>query len=709
MAVLPELLNCDLTLEPLAYSWAMDKTPVTPAGAPFPYVFEEPIPIKFKIEWGGFLNIPGLNYYFKNIATFQGTITGYSSDGMRPYIDLQVAQDGDNFGISTGSGAGYINVTQFDVEVYQDDIYQHTDTYNTFSQSLVSGATYLQEAYIKVFDCNLPIIFENLEAPIDPDDPESETYYRITDWVNLRVSQVPELERVLNWSGNAYIEPEGEEFSISITGGRATYSNNGNVTIHSRDICQFVRGKIISGKFALYVIPNINEGQLRCGIKSDAVFFGLQYSTDFGITWHDTETIPFAYFLRERINELGTFDLAFSGLKDNNSIPVFDSEANANGYINGTIDASAAINWGVISGSFEPFNDTGDENLLTEFGHVYTRSMFNQQYICDINAIQDISNALYDVDTGGIWENIKKGLEMYGDNPIESVVNLCYYPLSLGTVFQQVSPAPSIWFGGYEHQLTMGNASKIIYPDGYFSCGTVTLKRTFNNYKDFPPYTRIFVDIPYCGTYEIDPAKYYNKSTELRYFIDTRANGLCVASLIADGQLVDQWNGQLGVNLPITLTDFSAYANNQLNTLLGNGGQSVSGATDIASSAAGASSAIGIASAGVGAAAFGAIQGAKTVYGLSQNNINKFNKTKGGSSAMLNQYLPQKAVFTFEVQQEDIPSNFYQLNGGATNRGGSIGSFSGYLECDQVKLNIQGATESEKERIRSLLMGGVFI
>ena len=76
---------------------------------------------------------------------------------------------------------------------------------------------------------------------------------------------------------------------------------------------------------------------------------------------------------------------------------------------------------------------------------------------------------------------------------------------------------------------------------------------------------------------------------------------------------------------------------------------------------------------------------------------------------MLNQYLPQKAVFTFEIQEEDIPSNFYALNGGATNAGGNVGSFTGYLEVEQVRLNIQGATENEKERIRSLLMGGVFI
>lgn len=705
MANIPELENVNLNIEPDGYGWSMAVTPTVPSGSTFPVTFTQAIDIHFKIEWGAYQNIPGYNFDFKYIATFKGKLNGYTVNTSRPELRLAVAQDGDNFGIYTMSNAGDITVTQYDVEVYQDDIYQHTDTYATFDQGL-TGGTYIEDAYMNIIDCNLPITFGSAHVPIDPEDPDSEVYYRMGQWNAVALTQVPELERVLSWSGNSYVEPEGDHFEIDITGGRFTVTPTSQTFIGTSYIYQFIKGKILSGKFALYEIPGIQSGQLRYGIKSSAEFYALQYSTD-GYTWQDTDTFPYTYFLRPRNGETGTFDMALS--IGNNTVPIFDSEQNAQGYLNGTVDINSAMNWGMISGSLEPFNETGDEELATEFGHVYTRSFFNQQYICDTNAIQDISNALYDTTPGGIWEDIKKGLDMFGDNPIESVVNLCYYPLSLSTVFTNTVSAPSIWFGGYEHQLTQGTASKILYPDGSFSCGTVVLKRTFNNYKDFPPYTRLFVDIPYCGTYELDPAKYYNKTTELIYFIDTRANGLCVASLVADNILVDQFNGQLGVCLPMILTDFSAYANNQLNTLLGNGGQAVSGATDIASSAAGVSSAVGLASMGAGAAAFGAIQGAKTVYGLTQNNINKFNKTRGGSSAMLNQYLPQKAVFTFEIQQEDIPSNFYQLNGGPSNAGGSVGSFAGYLECDQVKLNIQGATENEKERIRSLLMGGVFI
>ena len=705
MANVPILDYVELNMEPEAYDWSMQSTPVVPETSTFPVVFPEPIPINFKIEWGAFFSIVGLNVKFKYIATFEGFLNGYTSNSCRPYLMLHVLQDGDRFGIITNARAGDISITTFDVEYYEDDMYHHTDHLTSFNQDMTRGAT--SDAYITIFESNIPIIFEGANVPLDPEDPESETYYKVSEFYNIPVTQIPELDRVLNWNGNSYMEPVGESFEINIVGGKFKVTPTAEQFIGQAYIYQFVKGKILSGKFALYPIPGISNGKLRFGIKSNAEFYALQYSVD-GVNWLDTDSFPFTYLLRKRNGETGTFEMAIS--MGNTTVPIFSSPENAEGYINDIIGIEEADNWPEISGNTPDINNnTGDPAPATEFGNVFTRSFFNQQYICDTNAIQDISNALYDITPGGIWEDIKKGLEMFGDNPIESIVNLVYYPLNLNLVFSNTQAAPSIWFGGYEHQLSQGSAQKIIYPDGYYSCGTIDLNRTFGNYRDFPPYTRVFVDIPYCGTYEIDPAKYYGKRTELRYFIDTRANGLCTASLIADGVLVDQYNGQLGVSLPIILTDFSAYANNQLNTLLGNGGQAVTGATDIASSAAGASSAIGLAGVGVGAAAFGAIQGAKTVYGLTQNNINKFNKTRGGSSAMLNQYLPQKAVFTFEIQEEDIPSNFYALNGGATNAGGNVGSFTGYLEVEQVRLNIQGATENEKERIRSLLMGGVFI
>ena len=91
------------------------------------------------------------------------------------------------------------------------------------------------------------------------------------------------------------------------------------------------------------------------------------------------------------------------------------------------------------------------------------------------------------------------------------------------------------------------------------------------------------------------------------------------------------------------------------------------------------------------------------------NNINKFNQTRGGSSGMLNQYANQKPTFIFVYPDTDIPDNFNAMYGTPSNAGGSIGSFSGYFEADTVRLNMPGATESEKAKARDLLMNGIYI
>ena len=296
-------------------------------------------------------------------------------------------------------------------------------------------------------------------------------------------------------------------------------------------------------------------------------------------------------------------------------------------------------------------------------------------------------------------------------NPIEAVHSLQYFPLDLTSVFTNVSVGSDIMFGGYQFTMQNHTAAKIVYPNGKYSCGTVRIRRSFGNWRDMPPYTRLFAEIPYCGKYELDPRLYYDKDVEVVYYIDTHSGG-CVCCLIANGHLVDTFNGQMATSLSITMTDFRRFADTQINTLLGNGGQAVQSGLSIGSTSgqfatAGATAGVvgGMATAGV----VGAVQGAKTVYGLSRANINNFQQTKGGSTGNLNQYLNQKVCFTFEILDLDIPDNFYQLNGGPSNRGGAVGSFSGYLEVDSVKLNMPGATESEKEKARALLLGGVYI
>ena len=504
------------------------------------------------------------------------------------------------------------------------------------------------------------------------------------------------------------VEPEGKRFNISNPWQHGTWSEYGpspDTPVAYRN----VRGKILgSGKVAFYPI-GLDDGSLKMGMKTQAVFSALEYSTD-GVTWHDTENFPFEFFYLVRTNEIGTFNygLAFG----NDLIPEFENENDADDFIEGNKPITEATNWPQIGPNYPEENVPGDPDAQTEFGEVGARSIFSQQYVVPLAVMYEIANTFYDTTTAGLWDDIKKGLQMYGDSPIECIENLSYYACDISSIYPGASQN-HIYFGGYKMDFQQGSVYRIANPNGSKDLGSFFCNRKHGNWLDFEPYTKLFVGIPYCGMYQLDLSECYNKTISFKYFIDTRTCS-CICVVLANGHEIERYNGQIGVQMPIKLTDFSAYANAQINTLLGGGGQALTQGGQIAGNAAQAAGA-GAASAGMLAGAaglavgLGGIMGAKTVYGLAQNNINRFSKTKGGSTSMLNMCMPQTITMTWEFNEPDIPSNFYQLNGYPSNAGGRIGNFTGFLKCDSIKVSMPGATDTELEKAKALLLNGVYL
>lgn len=514
--------------------------------------------------------------------------------------------------------------------------------------------------------------------------------------------------------------PDGEIFEVINMWTHGTWLNDTPPQVSGQPYYRNFRGKMVSGKFALYKIQGIDDGKLKMGIKNDAEFYEMEYSTD-GINWHYTDDFPFEYFLRKRVDELGEFDYALTF--SNSKIPIFKDDTDAQDYLDGNKDITDAENWNDIAPNYPISNKTGDDDEEnTTMGEVYTRAFFSQQYICDVGAIQQISNALFDISNDGVvgmWENIKKGLEMYGENPVDAIQSCMFFPVDLTQVYQSVSVLPYIYFGGYKFDLQNGETvSKITFPNGHYDYGTFHVYSSFGgSWRDYAPYQRLYCYLPYIGWTELDIARYLDKDVRVWYYFDTRT-GMCLACLFTNTEngyvLQDYFNGQCGVSMPITLTDFTSYANTQIQTLLGVGkGQmqnaiNIGGmAQDLASKGVGASS-IAMASASLGAVGVG-IGATKALYGLTQNNINNFNKTKGGSSSMLNMCLPQEVCFMIETQQCDITPNELSLMGFPSNASGRLNDFSGYLEVDTVNLSCPYATENEKAEIVGLLKSGVYI
>ena len=617
-----------------------------------------------------------------------------------------------------------------------------TDLYEDgyWSQAKIPAFDWVTSPYISqngyTFTCNVPFF--------GSDSTHALEYCRCTD-------KQQAINLLKNYSYNFKedeTEPEGKEFTINNVWTHGTWDGYGVHNLGSQNFRQ-VRGKIEEGGVvSIYKVDGIVDGMLKYGItiKSGTNFIGLQYSEDGGTVWHDTDSFPYEYFYRPRVNEYGTFDF---GLTFYSQFPVWNSKEDSDDYIDGEKDISEADNWNQISPNYPPNNPTGIGENETEFGEVSSRAMFSQLYLCNVGSLYEISNALFDYDVttlSGLWDDIKKGLEMYGTNPMEVVQGLRYYPFDLSQYFTSVQNQSYIYFGAYQLSL-QNDVKKIIYANGYIDLGTIPkISRWYKDWRDFEPYTKISIYLPYIGVFPLDAKKYYDKSVKIRYYIDLRT-GACTACLIANGLLLDYFDGIIGTEMPITLTDYSSYAQSQLNIIMRNAGigiasegtvgniaaqgmgmalnynenaQAVQEAalmspstSSLAAQTAGSYGTQAIAGAAIGGAALlgGVAVGtaAKTSFDLMRNGTAGYTKTRPASSAMINQYLPQYPYFRIEIMETDESAYLNELYGRPTNKGDVIGNFSGYLQAEDVMLICPIATDNERQEIIDLVKAGIYL
>lgn len=426
--------------------------------------------------------------------------------------------------------------------------------------------------------------------------------------------------------------------------------------------------------------------ELRCNIKVYGDIKQIRYSTDGGNNWTTEENpqgLPWEYLFYKRTDELRflTYDKNHGG-----NMLLFDTEALAD-------DGSPwlASDYNEKNFYYPTSNETGTPENSTLMGTTGLRSVFSKKYVVNYSDLTTIANQLFT--SGGMVEDLKKGLEMFG-NPIEAIQGLMYFPFDLANYFSLVTSSTVI-VGGYEMQ---GTSAKLLTAyNGYFDIGSIEIKESFpsGDYRNYEPYCNLSIFLPFVGLQSLKLNKYVGKTMSIRYYLDA-TTGEVMACCFANGLLADYWTGQAGVNLPISLHDYAQFA-----------GASMQALSNIAEG--GANALVGTATGDVGKVAQGVTGFEGSLFNLKQNSINNFVTTKGTSSSLLNHYLPNYVYVIFEIVETDETANLLTVEGRRTNASGNIGAFSGFLQVESVKLNCSGATESEKTKIKDLLSSGIYI
>lgn len=142
-----------------------------------------------------------------------------------------------------------------------------------------------------------------------------------------------------------------------------------------------------------------------------------------------------------------------------------------------------------------------------------------------------------------------------GVNPWDYVVSAMVYPFAIPTGLTE-----RISLGGVDTEQTGTRVNtqwggSCLFDFGKVHCGLNT--PLFSNYA---PYCRMTIQVPYCGTVELDPQVYMGFDIGLKIAIDL-PTGICTGFIYRDDQMIDSIDGYCGLSIPLTSYAMGTYQN----------------------------------------------------------------------------------------------------------------------------------------------------
>lgn len=367
------------------------------------------------------------------------------------------------------------------------------------------------------------------------------------------------------------------------------------------------------------------------------------------------------------------------------------------------------VNYQPGGGSKEE-NDFGNLNTVLHRGSIAAGCKWYGLTEAQLNGLVTWMNSGYQPASNDQFVNDFKGV-----NPAEYITSITYLPFY---------PIPS----GTDELINIGPLStavsgrKIAYEYGVtVDLGTYTLDRYFGDFRDFKPYTAISLYIPFCGTLEIDPANYYDRTINVKLMIDM-STGSCTGLVFANDLLIDTISGQCGVKIPLAAFNMGDYQNAIINAQYQLKQAEREKDTALIGIYAGAIIAGATASTGVGllAGAAGIIYGnykynaavdkiENIEYNIEHMQPKQTNISTGSPTNSLGMEYDARLIITRPTTLDTDINIYGHTVGYMTNKQGVLSDFSGFTQCSNVDLSGIPMTSSELASIHEALKSGVYL
>ena len=271
-----------------------------------------------------------------------------------------------------------------------------------------------------------------------------------------------------------------------------------------------------------------------------------------------------------------------------------------------------------------------------------------------------------------LWSaNIFDSFSLVNSNPIENIISCKDIPFSIG--------------GGGDKVIKLGNVDtgvngeKVNTNFQEVTIGSITIPKKYNNFLDLAPYTKVTIYLPYIGFKELDVTQIMGKTITVKYAVDVITGG-CIAEIFCSNTRLYEFNGQIGIDIPIT-------ASNRAQVEAGYISNAVSGGADLLT---------------------GDVIGASESMLSSAFSKYHYSSTSAPSPSCVAS-LNRTCYIVIDRPTYDNLKVFNHTRGRMCNLSKKIGNLRGFTICDShIDLSGIVATDSEKDEIIKILSSGFF-
>lgn len=307
------------------------------------------------------------------------------------------------------------------------------------------------------------------------------------------------------------------------------------------------------------------------------------------------------------------------------------------------------------------------------------------------NQLADALDILYTDSTESTLETIIESCKKWWYKPEQYCISLMIMPIDVSTSNSKV-----IKFGKYNSQVVAPYISnQWIITD----CGSISVPLKYGTFYDFEPYAKVKIYLPFIGFRSLNANEVIGGTIAIKYYTDMLTGAsVCHVKVTREGSssaILYTFECNIGMQVPLTSNNYDTVVSNLLSA-------GVAGITM-----------------GIGAAA-GGVAGAPAIYagaaGIAgsvvsgASNMGSPELTQSGNlSANTGMLSHKKPYICVQMPVPTTPSNYNNLKGRPSNIFANIGSCRGLTIVKNLHVDIPGATDEEKNLIKSAFERGVII